>query len=178
MLQPRRCSPIRGEFSCSVPTHIEVRSLVRQITTLRRACAFVWHLVLPHTHTHTHTHTLTLTHTHTHTSSSHHWGVKTVTVRLLAQKWHGMYAHTLTHTHLRTHAHTHTHSYPHTCARTLTHTNTHIHTHTHTHAEVITVRIFAQERHGVACECVWTCHAHARKCAHPQMYLHAHTMYI
>ena len=49
---------------------------------------------------------------------------------------------------------------------------------THTHTQAVTVRHFAQERHGIACECVWTCHAHARKRAHPQMYLHAHTMYI
>ena len=59
-----------------------------------------------------------------------------------------MHAHTLTYAHTRTHTHIHTH----TCAHTLTHTNTHIHTHTHTQA----VRLFAQKRHGLACQCVWT----------------------
>jgi len=46
VLQPRQCSPIRDECSWSVPTHLEVASLVSQITIRCRARAFVCHLVL------------------------------------------------------------------------------------------------------------------------------------
>jgi len=155
-----------GECSWSALKHIKVRSLVSQITTRRCARAFGCHLVLTHTHTHINTNT------HTHTSNSHHWGVKTVAVRPLIQKRHSMYAHTLTRTHTHTLIHTHMRAHTHT------YKHTHTHTQTRTHTQAVTVRIVAQERHGIACESVWICHAHARKCAHPQMYLHSHTMYI
>jgi len=104
-----------------------------------------------------------------------------VAVRFLAQKRHGMLAHTLTytHTHTRTHAHTHTHihTHIHTHTHTHTHTQTHTYSHTHTH-KPLTIRLLAQTWRGIMCECVWTCHAHARKRAHPQMHLHTHTMYM
>jgi len=121
-----------------------------------------------HTHTHTYTHTrlalitevlkpwlsgfllknntlCTLTHLHTHTRTHAHPHTHTHTI-----------THTHTHTHAHTHTRTHTHTliHTHTCAHTLTHTNTHIHTNIHTLTQAVTVRIFAQKRHGIACECV------------------------
>ena len=137
MQQPRRCSPIRGECSWSAPTHIEVRSLVRQIMTRRRARAFVCHLVLSHTHSHTHTHT------HTHPAL--------ITEVLKPCQWLSGFSlqnntvctRTHLHTHIRTHAHTHTRTHAHTHIHTHTHTHTHMrahtytykHTHTHTHTQ-------------------------------------------
>jgi len=141
--------------------------------TLARSLSLPLSLSLSHTQTHTHTQTQTHTiHTHIQLSSlrCQYRDCKascSKTTRYVR-------AHTYTHTYAHTYTHTHIHT--HTYARTHSHIQTH--TSTHAHTQVVTVRHIAQERHGIACECVWTCQAHARKRAHPQMYLHAHTMYI
>ena len=112
-----------------VPTSMHTHTLSLSLSlalflslSLSLAISLFLSLCLSHTHKHTQ---------YTHTSSSHHQGVNNVAIGLLAQKRHGMYAHTLTHTHAHTRTHTHTYTHTHICAHTLTHTNTHIHTRTH-----------------------------------------------
>ena len=121
MQQPRQFSPIRGECSWLALTHIEVRSLVSQITTRRRARAFVRHLVLPHTHTHTHTHT------HIQLSSLRCWKRRCQASRSKTTRYvrAHTYTHTCAHTRTRTHTHTHIHTYTHTNARTHSHIQKH-----------------------------------------------------
>ena len=135
--------------------------------SLSLALSLFLSLCLSHTHKHTLTHKHTHTHTHTHPALIIKVSIPWLSGFLL--KNDTVCTRTHLHTHMRTHIHTHTY------ARTHSHIQTH--TSTHAHTQAVTVRHFAQERHGIACECVWTCHAQARKRAHPQMYLHAHTMY-
>ena len=135
--------------------------------------------VTDYTHPHTHTLSLSYTHTHAHTNThTHNTHTHPALIIKVSIPWLSGFSRTHLHTHMRTHAHTytHTHIHTHTYARTHSQIRTHISTHAHTQA--VTVRHFAQERRGIVCECVWTCHAHASNGAHPQMYLHAHTMYI
>jgi len=146
--------------------------------SLSLALSLFLSLCLSHTHKHTLEHKHAHIHTHTHPARIIKVSIPWLSGSLL--KHDTVCTRTHLNTHIRTHVHTHTPTHTHICAHTLTHTNTLIHTrtHTHTHTQAVTVRHFAQERYGIACECVWTCHAHACKRAHPQVYLHGHTMYI
>jgi hypothetical protein len=142
-----------------------------------RSLSLSFSLSVSLTHTNTHSHTNTHTHnTHTHPALIIKVSIPWLSGFLL--KNDTVCTRTHLHTHMCTHAHTYTHTHIHTHTYARTHSHIQTHTSTHAHTQAVTVRHFAQERHGIACECVWTCHAHARKRAHPQMYLHAHTMYI